>query len=117
MVVIKPRAVRQHEVAFHLVKRKWAMRIDARELGLFLVLRQTRYPEPPRIFVWIFAGIIPPPLEWAREMRPYQLHGLDHGIHGVQVVPPNSILRFNAEQSSHISPIRQLRTWSGRTCA
>src|SRR5688572_28969629 len=82
------------------------MRIDGRELGLFLVLRQTRYPEPPRIFVRIFAGIIPSPLEWAREMRPYLRHGLDYGIHGVQVVQGNPRRRFNAKYPNDASPSR-----------
>ena len=104
MVVVKARAVRQHEITFHLMKRKRPMCIELGELVLFFVLRKTRHAESPRVFVWIFTSIIPAPLKRGRQMRANELHGLDDRIDLLEIVPRDPIFRFNSKQPSHISP-------------
>ena len=68
MIVIKPRAVRKDEVALHLVERKRPMRVDLRKLVLFLILLQSGRSKAARIFVRIFATVIPRPLKGSRQI-------------------------------------------------
>src|SRR5690348_12657532 len=51
MIIVKTGAVRKNEVAFHVVERKWAMRVQAGKLILFFVLRQARHAKTPSILV------------------------------------------------------------------
>jgi hypothetical protein len=96
MIVVKPCTVREHQIAFHLVKRERPMRIEARKLIFFSVLGQSGHAEAPRILMWIFSGIIPSALERAHEIRSHQLHGLHDRIDLVAVMPCDAVLRFDA---------------------
>ena len=97
MVVIKPGAVRQHQVTFHVVKRIRAMGIQLGEVVLLLILLQTRHPEASRILVRIFPPIIPSPFEISGQMRTHQLHRLLDRINRVEVFSGNGVFRLNAE--------------------
>ena len=54
VVVVESRAVRQDQIALHLVKRKRSMRVDLGEIVLFFVLLQAGHTESPRILMRIF---------------------------------------------------------------
>ena len=97
MIVIEACAVRENQIALHLMKRKRPMGIDLGELILFFILLQTGYSEPPRILVRIFTAIVPAPLERGRQMGPHQLHRLHDRIDRILIFPGNPILCFDAE--------------------
>ena len=63
MIVIEACAVRENQIALHLMKRKRPMGIDLGKLVLFFILLQAGDPKPPRILVRIFTAIVPAPLE------------------------------------------------------
>ena len=97
MIVIEACAVRENQIALHLVKRKRPMGIDLGELVFFFILLQAGYPKSARILVWIFTAIVPAPLERGRQMGPYQFHRLHDRIDRVLVFSGNPILCFDAE--------------------
>ncbi len=99
MVVVETCAVREDQIALHLMKRKRPMGIDLGELVFFFVLLQAGNPKPPRILVRIFTTIVPPPLERSSQMGSHQFHRLHDRIDRVLVFPGNPIFRFNAEES------------------
>ncbi len=98
MVVVEPRAVRQHQIALHVVKGKRPMPVALREFVFFFVLRQPGRTKSPRIFMRIFTSIVPTPLERRRQMRTDQLHRFHDGIDFVQILARDAILCFNAEK-------------------
>ena len=108
VVVVKPRAVRQDQIALHLMERIRTMGIDLGEVVFFLVLLQTRDTEAARILMRIFAMVIPPPFELAGQMGPHQLHGFLDRIDRVEILPGDAVLCFNAEEMH--SPLRVRRT-------
>ena len=97
MIVIEACAVRENQIALHLMKRKRPMGIHFGELVLFFILLQTGHSEPPRILVRILTAIVPAPLERGRQVGPYQFHRLHNRIDRVLVFPGNPILCFDAE--------------------
>ena len=107
MVVIEACAVREDQIALHLMKRERPMGIDLGELVFFFILLQAGDPKPPRILVWIFTAIVPAPLERGRQMGPHQFHRLHDRIDHILVFPGNPILCFDAEQSHHSLDVKR----------
>ena len=93
MVVVEPCAVRQDEIALHLMEGKRPMRIDFGKLILFLILLQSGYAEAACILVRIFTAVIPSTLEGSRQIGPHQLHRFHHRIDEVEIfrVMPYSV--------------------------
>ena len=98
MVVVKPRTVRQDQIALHLVKRKWSMRIDLGEVVLFLVLLQTGDSETARVLMRVLTSIVPAPFKLAGQVGTDQFHRFLDGVDGIQILAGDAIFRFNAEE-------------------
>ena len=98
MVVVESRAVRQDQIALHLVKRKRSMRIDLGEIVLFFVLLQAGHAESARILMRIFTPIVPPRFEIAGQMGAHQLHRLLDGINRIEILSGDPVFRFYAEE-------------------
>src|SRR4051794_29713553 len=97
VVVIEASAVRQDEIALHLVERKGPMGIELRELVLFLVLLETRGSKSARIFVRIFSAVIPCPPECGGGMSADELHGFYNRVHRLQILSRDPVFRFQSE--------------------
>ena len=97
MIVVEARPVRKHQIAFHVAKREWTMRIEAGVLVFFFVLGQSGDAKSPGVLVRIFSGIIPEPLEGSEEIGTHQFHRLDDRIDLVPVMPRNAVFGFDAK--------------------
>ena len=101
VIVIKPRAIRENQIAFDFFETKRPILIDFVVGRLIRVLKQLGRAKTTGITMWIFQGIIPFHVRAVFGVRADQLNRLGYDIHGLSALNRDPVFRFRPEHSRH----------------
>ena len=102
VVVVKARAIREHEIAFDLGVREVAPPIEFEVCGLIRVLPQFRREEAARVLMRIFGRVVPLHQRAVLGVAAHDGDALAHHVHIGHTVHGDSILGFDSEDASHV---------------